>query len=79
MVGRVVKFMLNGNSDIIADILKTLINGKNVQYVDKVNIFFSCVYLYVIKIIYLEAEGLFPAVRIILNLFPRAGYFFQCC
>ena len=27
---------------------------------------------------YLEAEGLFPPVRIFLNLFLRAGYFFQC-
>ena len=25
----------------------------------------------------LQAEGLFPPVRIFLNLFPRAGYFFN--
>ena len=27
--------------------------------------------------VYLEAEGLFPAVRIFLDLFQRAGYFFN--
>ena len=26
---------------------------------------------------YLETESLFPAVRIFLDLFPRAGYFFN--
>ena len=32
---------------------------------------------YFFFIYYLEAEGLFPAVRIFLDLFPRAGYFFN--
>jgi len=31
-----VQFLAEGNEEICADILRTLVNGKNVQYVNKV-------------------------------------------
>ena len=33
-----VQFLQQANDQIRADIMKTIINGKNVQYVDKVDI-----------------------------------------